>query len=290
MMTFNAPQLNQNAQSELQKLDAIPVENEPEQFEEPVQIVQSHCMPVKTADVDYPVINGDAWDFCTKISRSTLLPESIRSTPEHDHTAEVYMVMSMGKELGFTFMQTLSALYILPGSTQPALYTRAKRALVLRAGGIFEKEEWDNSTMTATVTINRNGQKITRSFGAEDAINMGKAYRDATTEQIKGCVTRNGKPSPWAQDFKGMCLVRAVSRACDAAYPDVLMALPSAEDLNDQGTVSTVSSVTVESSAALPADEVNPAITSALKPKRKRSAKTAETVTNTEQPTEPLVF
>ena len=60
MMTFNAPQLNQNAQSELQKLDAIPVENEPEQFEEPVQIVQSHCMPVKTADVDYPVINGDA--------------------------------------------------------------------------------------------------------------------------------------------------------------------------------------------------------------------------------------
>ena len=125
---------------------------------------------------------------------------------------------------------------------------------------------------------------------AEDAINMGKAYRDATTGQIKGCVTRNGKPSPWAQDFKGMCLVRAVSRACDAAYPDVLMALPSAEDLNDQGSISTTSSVTVESSAALPADEVNPAITSALKPKRKRSAKTAETVTDTEQPTEPLVF
>ena len=169
-MKFDAPQLSANVQQVVTPVEnevyaqiepVAPVVNAEPMINEPLTVRGSAPLPVK--EVDYPEINDKAWDFCNKISRSNLIPESIRSTATADHTAEVYLMMLTGKELGFTFMQTLSALYILPGATQPALYTKAKRALVLRAGGVFEKEDWDQKTLRATVVINRNGQRIERS-------------------------------------------------------------------------------------------------------------------------------
>lgn len=191
-------------------------------------------------------------------------------------------MMLTGKELGFTFMQTLSALYILPGATQPALYTKAKRALVLRAGGVFEKEDWDQKTLRATVVINRNGQRIERSFGADEAISMRKAFKtpDGT---VHGAVTAKGAPTPWAQDFRGMCMTRAIARACDAAYPDVLLGLPSVEDLKDTQTYGEAPVQTVvESKAELPQAEINPAVATAVKPRKKKAAAQRESVQNAE--------
>jgi hypothetical protein len=288
-MKFDAPQLSANVQQVVTPVEnevhaqiepVAPVVNAEPMINEPLTVRGSAPLPVK--EVDYPEINDKAWDFCNKISRSNLIPESIRSTATADHTAEVYLMMLTGKELGFTFMQTLSALYILPGATQPALYTKAKRALVLRAGGVFEKEDWDQKTLRATVVINRNGQRIERSFGADEAISMRKAFKtpDGT---VHGAVTAKGAPTPWAQDFRGMCMTRAIARACDAAYPDVLLGLPSVEDLKDTQTYGEAPVQTVvESNAELPQAEINPAVATAVKPRKKKAAAQKESVQNAE--------
>ena len=288
-MKFDAPQLSANVQQVVTPVEnevhaqiepVAPVVNAEPMINEPLTVRGSAPLPVK--EVDYPEINDKAWDFCNKISRSNLIPESIRSTATADHTAEVYLMMLTGKELGFTFMQTLSALYILPGATQPALYTKAKRALVLRAGGVFEKEDWDQKTLRATVVINRNGQRIERSFGADEAISMRKAFK-TPDGIVHGAVTAKGAPTPWAQDFRGMCMTRAIARACDAAYPDVLLGLPSVEDLKDTQTYGEAPVQTVvESKAELPQAEINPAVATAVKPRKKKSAAQKESVQNAE--------
>lgn len=288
-MKFDAPQLSANVQQVATPVEnevyaqiepVAPVVNAEPIINEPLTVRGSAPLPVK--EVDYPEINDKAWDFCNKISRSNLIPESIRSTATADHTAEVYLMMLTGKELGFTFMQTLSALYILPGATQPALYTKAKRALVLRAGGVFEKEDWDQKTLRATVVINRNGQRIERSFGADEAISMRKAFK-TPDGIVHGAVTAKGAPTPWAQDFRGMCMTRAIARACDAAYPDVLLGLPSVEDLKDTQTYGEAPVQTVvESKAELPQAEINPAVATAVKPRKKKAAAQKESVQNAE--------
>lgn len=288
-MKFDAPQLSANVQQVVTPVEnevhaqiepVAPVVNAEPMINEPLTVRGSAPLPVK--EVDYPEINDKAWDFCNKISRSNLIPESIRSTATADHTAEVYLMMLTGKELGFTFMQTLSALYILPGATQPALYTKAKRALVLRAGGVFEKEDWDQKTLRATVVINRNGQRIERSFGADEAISMRKAFK-TPDGIVHGAVTAKGAPTPWAQDFRGMCMTRAVARACDAAYPDVLLGLPSVEDLKDTQTYGeTPVQTVVESKAELPQAEINPAVATAVKPRKKKASAQKEPVQNAE--------
>lgn len=286
-MKFDAPQLSANVQQVVTPVEnevhaqiepVAPVVNAEPMINEPLTVRGSAPLPVK--EVDYPEINDKAWDFCNKISRSNLIPESIRSTATADHTAEVYLMMLTGKELGFTFMQTLSALYILPGATQPALYTKAKRALVLRAGGVFEKESWDEKTLRATVVINRNGQRIERSFGADEAISMRKAFK-TPDGIVHGAVTAKGAPTPWAQDFRGMCMTRAIARACDAAYPDVLLGLPSVEDLKDTQTYGEAPVQTVvESKAELPQGEINPAVATAVKPRKKKASAQKEPVQN----------
>ena len=286
-MKFDAPQLSANVQQVVTPVEnevhaqiepVAPVVNAEPMINEPLTVRGSAPLPVK--EVDYPEINDKAWDFCNKISRSNLIPESIRSTATADHTAEVYLMMLTGKELGFTFMQTLSALYILPGATQPALYTKAKRALVLRAGGVFEKEDWDQKTLRATVVINRNGQRIERSFGADEAISMRKAFK-TPDGIVHGAVTAKGAPTPWAQDFRGMCMTRAVARACDAAYPDVLLGLPSVEEIKDAQTYGEAPVQTVvESKAELPQAEINPTITTAVKPRKKKASAQKEPVQN----------
>lgn len=288
-MKFDAPQLSANVQQVVTPVEnevhaqiepVAPVVNAEPMINEPLTVRGSAPLPVK--EVDYPEINDKAWDFCNKISRSNLIPESIRSTATADHTAEVYLMMLTGKELGFTFMQTLSALYILPGATQPALYTKAKRALVLRAGGVFEKEDWDQKTLRATVVINRNGQRIERSFGADEAISMRKAFK-TPDGIVHGAVTAKGAPTPWAQDFRGMCMTRAIARACDAAYPDVLLGLPSVEDLKDTQTYGEAPVQTVvESKAELPQAEINPAVATAVKPRKKKASAQKEPVQNAE--------
>ncbi len=103
---------------------------------------------------------------------------------------------------------------------------------------------------------------------------MGRMYQDPNDGQYKGCVTKNGKPSPWAMDYRNMCLTRAVSRACDAAYPDVLMGLPSYEDTVDYSQPVEVVQTVSANTETLSETGINPQLASIVKPKRTKKTET----------------
>lgn len=265
-------------------LEVLPAEYQPQQPSTQITINPVAPAPVHAVTtvenvankVEYPVLNEKAWDFCQKISKSTLIPESIRSTETADHTADVYMIMALGNSLGLNFMQSLSGIYTVPGTARPALYTNTKRALVLKAGGLID-ERWDDQANAAIVTITRGSQKYTRTFGVQEAISMGKMFIDPNDGIAKGVRSRSGNASPWAIDYKNMCMLRALSRCCDAAYADVLMGLSSVEELNDYATYGESEPTTKETTAKLtPASEINPALASAIKPKATRKRKEVE--------------
>ena len=284
-------------------LEVLPAEYQPQQPSTQITINPVAPAPVHAVasvenvanKVEYPVLNEKAWDFCQKISKSTLIPESIRSTETADHTADVYMIMALGNSLGLNFMQSLSGIYTVPGTARPALYTNTKRALVLKAGGLID-ERWDEQSNAAIVTITRGSQKYTRTFGVQEAISMGKMFIDPNDGIAKGVRSRSGNASPWAIDYKNMCMLRALSRCCDAAYADVLMGLSSVEELNDYATYTENEPTTTKEPTAklTPASEVNPALASAIKPKATRKRKEVEIqqepTVEVEAQVEPLPF
>lgn len=211
-------------------------------------IVDFSVAPVDNHDVDFPeihdsavtattqtkslmpVLDEKAWNFCKALSTSKMLPESLRATSEHDTTADIYMICGLGNSLGLDFFQAINSIYCLPGAL-PALYVRAKRALVLRAGGIFKTETVDIVKGIAYCVITRAGVDYTGTFTVDDAIRRGKLYRD-DKGQVRACLTRAGKSTPWI-DWPIMILNRAVGRACDKAYSDALLGLASVEDIQD---------------------------------------------------------
>lgn len=226
--------------------------------------------PVPTAlrrDPMIPEISDKAWEFCARLSKSALLPETLRSTPDHDTTGDLYMMMMLGQSLDMGFIQTVMGVYCLPGA-RPALYTSTKRAIVMRAGGKFTADYFDEKTQTAICTVVRDGVAYTGRFSVQDAINRGKMFIGSDGKP-QGIASKSGKPSPWRQDYRHMCGVRACGRACDLAYPDALMGLGSLEDMQDfQGVTINAAPVTEPAPApALPNGQ--PDLQAALKPLNK---------------------
>lgn len=201
-----------------------------------------------------PEICEKSWNFCKAMSKSKLLPMQLQATADHDTTADIYMICGLGHSLGLDFFQAINGIYCLPGAL-PALYVRAKRALVLRAGGVFKTETVDLKQGIATCVISRAGVDYTGTFTVADAIRRGKLYKDERG-QIKACLTKSGKASPWA-DWPVMLLNRAVGRACDKGFADVLLGLSSAEDIQD-----VFQNVVVDQNAnvSAPAKEEAPAV------------------------------
>lgn len=187
---------------------------------------------IKTVErFQMPCIIEEAWEFCKRISYSTLVPINLRSTKDHDTTGDLYLLLEMARSLDMNFIQAINGLYCLPDA-RPAMYVSTMRALVLRAGGVFTVEEFDEQKQVAICTVLRNGVAYTGKFSVQDAINRGKMIINANGVP-EGTVTRNGKPSPWRQDYRNMCAVRACGRACQKGFADVLMGLSSAEEVRD---------------------------------------------------------
>ena len=70
---------------------------EPIQTVEPVveapAVQTTSVTTVVNTPIEYPVINDNAWKCCEKLSRSLLVPESIRTTDLEDHTADLMEVL-----------------------------------------------------------------------------------------------------------------------------------------------------------------------------------------------------
>ena len=193
--------------------------------------LKRHDVAVTAESFQMPCINEKAWEFCKAISHSSLLPANLRSTKDHDTTGDLYLMLETARSLEMNFIQAINGLYCLPDA-RPAMYVSTMRALVLRAGGVFTVEEFDEQKQVAICTVLRNGVPYTGKFSVQDAINRGKMIVNANGI-AEGTVSRNGKPSPWRQDYRNMCAVRACGRACQKGFADVLMGLSSAEEVRD---------------------------------------------------------
>lgn len=154
----------------------------------------------------------DLKEFSEFLSKSSLIPKGYVGKP-----ADIAVGILYGHELGFSPLGALQSIAVINGN--PGMYGDAPLALV-RSRGLLEwiKEEWDDSTKTATCKIKRVGDPSTYegSFSIKDAERIGLANRDT-----------------YKNYGKRMCQFRARSFPLRDAFGDVLKGMRQAEELEE---------------------------------------------------------
>ena len=157
-----------------------------------------------------PASMQEAMQMAEMLSGSQMVPNSYKGKPQDTPVA-----MMMGSELGLNPIKALQNIAVING--KPAIYGDALLALVQnhpKFGG--HKESFDESTMTATCTVWRKGEKDehTVSFSRQDA-ELAKLW---------------GKQGPWQQYPKRMLMWRARGYALRDKFADALGGLITVEE------------------------------------------------------------
>lgn len=141
--------------------------------------------------------------------RSGLLPDSIKTT------AQAWMVMQRGVELGYPGLAAFDVLYPVNGKVR--LTPDGAKGKAQSSGLLVDAKEevfGDGDTMCARVTVWRKG--IPTPIVAEFSV------QDAKLAGLWGKVGRSGKPSAWVTYPKRMLLARARGFAYGDAFRDVV--------------------------------------------------------------------
>jgi len=133
-----------------------------------------------------------------QISRSALIPASLRGKP-----ADILVILLTGRELQIGPMQALQKVYVING--RPTMSAELMGALVLRAGHELVIHDFNDG---CRVEARRRGSDKTSEFQftVADAKAAGLLNKDT-----------------WKQYQRAMLRARAISSACRAMFPDVLM-------------------------------------------------------------------
>ena len=157
-----------------------------------------------------PTSHGEAMEIAKIIADSDFAPKDYRGKP-----ANVLIAVQMGLDVGLKPMQAIQSIAIVNG--RPSVYGDAALALVM-ASGLVEQFRESEDGGTATCTIKRKGlDAVTHTFGLDDAKTAGLL----------------GKAGPWTNYPKRMRQMRARGYALRDAFPDVLMGLSIAEEVQD---------------------------------------------------------
>ena len=192
---------------------------------EPVQQYE-----VKANSADFQV-DDNILKVCEMLKNCNLLPDALRSTKDHDKTADLFMVISLGKTLGLSPYQSVYGIYCLQGAL-PSLYTKTKRAIALKAGFKIE-DRFDDKEYKAYCTVWRGNVPYTACYSLQDAIDSRKMIINPNTNRAEGVLSKNGRPSPWSTHPRQMMSTRAQSRALDLACADLFLGFESKEQLDD---------------------------------------------------------
>lgn len=155
----------------------------------------------------------EALHFAEMVAKSSFCPASFR-----DKAGDVMIAMQWGDEIGLAPLQALQNIAVING--KPGIYGDAALALVQSSGMLIDiREELDTQTMTYTCSVKRKGRatETVRSFSKSNA-QTAKLW---------------GKAGPWTQYPERMLQMRARTLALRDAFPDVLMGLGIAEELQD---------------------------------------------------------
>lgn len=120
----------------------------------------------ETALAALPLDEGMKWAHV--VYKSGMAPAHFKS-PE-----AVYVAACMGEELGFSRLQAVNSVDVINGV--PGLKVAGMKALIIRAGGRFNVESWDEKH--CTITMVRGDWKETQSYTIEDAKRQGLAGKD----------------------------------------------------------------------------------------------------------------
>jgi len=133
--------------------------------------------------------------------------------PSHFKTAEaVYVATCLGEELGFTRLQSLNSIYVVGG--KPGLEVSGMKALVLKYGGRWRVDEWNEKV--CTLTMSRGDWSETQTYSIDDAKRQGLAGKDN-----------------WAKMPKNMLFARCFANLARNLYADVLKGTYAKEELID---------------------------------------------------------
>ena len=172
--------------------------------------------PRKTPIWQDPESDDRLWAYSERLAQSTMVPKDYIGK-----TANIYVAIQHGEELGLQPLQALQNIAVING--RPSLWGDAMLALV-RASGLLEdfKEEFDAATETAICLVKRKGfDPHTETFSMADAKRA----------------NLTGKDTPWKTYPERMCTMRARSWALRDQFTDVLRGVyerSEAEDLARQ--------------------------------------------------------
>lgn len=169
-----------------------------------------------------PTSIKDAMMFCEWLAESSLLPKSVNKV--HD----IFFIVCAGAELGLAPMAALRGLYSVNGRT--ALESKTKAALALEKGKAlyFKRTEYTKDA-TTWETCRKGGTPVQMRYTRQEAID---AYL-APGKQTSGGPEVAGKEGPWRLYTQRMISWRSLGWLCDDVYPDVVMGVATAEDMDD---------------------------------------------------------
>lgn len=173
-------------------------------------------LPTKQNGFDLvPVDFVQAMEMSKMLASSNLVPKAYQGKPE-----DIYLAISMGRTLGLNPFSSLKGICVINGV--PCVWGDILLSLVIPYFEDAMKEEFDETTFTASCTIKRKGwaTPMTKTFSWEDAQ---RAKLD--TKQT------------WQQFPKQMLQNRARAHCIRAMFADILNGVQSVEEVMDYDVV-----------------------------------------------------
>ena len=187
-----------------------------------------------------PKTAQEAYQLANTLSESKLIPQAFQKKPN-----DVFVAMMWSANLGVPFIQGIQGIAVIGG--KPSIYGDLGLAICLNSGLVesFKEEFIEHSefaktregkssntkNVTARCTILRKGiaDPFVSEFSIEDAFRAGLW----------------GKTGPWTQYPRRMLQMRARAFALRNAFPDRLMGMSIAEEMQDIVDVSESGEVSV---------------------------------------------
>lgn len=191
--------------------------------EQPAQPTPPKAAPV-SVDLAAPISDFDAaWRIAVALSQSNLMPEALRGK-----TSDVFVTMMWGRDLGFSPMQAVQAIYVVNG--RPMLGYQGWLAVTRRAGHKVRVIEHDDQHCIVEIIRKDDPDvPVRQEFTIEDATRAGLAAKDI-----------------WKKYPRNMLLGRAVANACRIACPEVALGIGT----EDEGDGPAAHSVSLADAAA----------------------------------------
>lgn len=190
---------------------------------------------IKAATPSPYAFDSDLYGTCRMYTHADIMPADLKSRRDGEEKAiNCYFLARMGTSLGLTLEQSLMGIFIIRG--RPALYAKTKLALVQTRGGKVETSyDPDKGIATCKITRHDTGAVTEITYGLGDALAEKHLAIDPNTNAYIAKAD-----SAWEKSWKTMLTWRAVGRACDLAYADLLLGLGTVEDLEEQPAKTTV--------------------------------------------------